>query len=136
MRQSALATAAIAAALTGCGGSGDEADVKAAVNGYLHAFVRGNGARTCSLMTERTQAEFVRGARPLAHTSDCAKATIAVRAAAGRRAIDALRDAKVSDVEIDGNQASAKITASTGQSVATVSKQDGKWLVSSAVGSP
>ena len=135
MRRAALAAAAVGAALAGCGGHDEATDVRATVNGYLDAFVRGNGARTCSLMTQRTQAEFVKGARPRAHTDACAKATIAVRAAAGRKAIDALRHAKVSDVKVNGNEASAKITASTGQSIATVTKVRGRWLVSATLGS-
>ena len=129
----ALAAAALAAA--GCGGDDDKDKVRETVQAYVDSFVKGDAARTCSLMTEETRREFVKGARPLAPTSDCATATIAVRAAAGRKAIDALRDAKISKVTIQGNSASARLKASSGESVATLTKKGGEWKVSSAPGS-
>jgi hypothetical protein len=128
---------AIAAALAGCGGGSDDADeAKATVGAYLDAFVKGDDAKTCSLMTAKTREDFVRGARPLARTSDCARASSAVRAAAGKKAIDALRGARISDVNVNGNSASAKLTASSGQSIATLTKEGGEWKVSSTLGSP
>ena len=135
MRRAVAALAALAVAVAGCGGSDDETGaVRAAVRAYLDAFVAGNGARTCSLMTPRTQAEFVKGARPLARTDDCARAVIAVRRAAGTRAIDAMRDARISNVKVDGLTATAVLTASSGQSIATLAKERGRWRVSSTVG--
>jgi hypothetical protein len=131
----AFAAAAVLA-LAGCGGGGDAADVKATVRSYLDAFVKGDDAKTCALMTAKTREDFVRGARPLARTDDCAKATSAVRAAAGSKAVDAMRDARISDVKVEGDTASAKLTASSGQSIATLKKDGGEWRVSSTLGSP
>jgi ketosteroid isomerase-like protein len=135
VRCAAVASLVVALAVAGCGGGDDKDDVRATVQAYLDSFVKGDAARTCSLMTEETRTEFVKGARPLAPTSDCATATIAVRAAAGRKAIDALRDAKISKVTVQGNSASAKLKARSGESVATLTKQGGEWKVSSAPGS-
>jgi putative lumazine-binding protein len=135
VRRAALAAAAAAAVLAGCGGGGERDAVRDTVQAYLDSFVKGDAAKTCSLMTEKTREEFVKGARPLAPTRDCATATIAVRAAAGRKAIDALREAKISEVRVNGNSASAKLKASSGESVATLTKQGGEWKVSSAPGS-
>ena len=136
MRRAAIAAMALALAVAGCGGGNDDAaQVKSTVRAYLDAFVKGDDARTCSLMTAKTREAFVKGARPLAKTDDCAKATRAVRAAAGTKAIDALRSARISDVTVNGNSASAKLTASSGQSIATLTKEGGKWKVSTTLGS-
>jgi hypothetical protein len=136
VRGAAIASVAVAVVLGGCGGGNDDAAaVKSTVRAYLDAFVKGDDARTCSLMTAKTRAEFVKGARPLAKTDDCARATAAVRAAAGGKAIEALRSARISDVTVNGNSASAKLTASSGQSIATLTKEGGKWKVSSTLGS-
>ena len=137
MRRAAVVAVAAALAIAGCGGGNDDAaHVRKAVQAYVDAFVRGDDARTCSLMTARTREQFVRGVRPLAHTDDCATATRAVRAAAGAKAVDALRNARISDVKVDGDSASARLTASSGQSIATLRKEGGEWKVSSTLGSP
>ena len=135
MRRAAVAAAVAVAALAGCGGGDEKDEVRATVQAYLDSFVKGDAARTCALMTEKTREEFVKGARAMVPTRDCATATIAVRAAAGRKAIAALRDAKISDVKVNGNSASAKLKASSGESIATLTKQGGEWKVSSAPGS-
>lgn len=136
MRRAVAIAAVAAAALAGCGGGGDDqtAAVRSTVRAYLDAFVKGDGARTCALMTAKTQAEFVKGARPLAQTDDCATATLAVRKAAGPKAIAALRAARISDIHVDGTNATAKLTASSGQSIATLTKGRGRWKVSSTLG--
>ena len=135
MRRATILAALVAAAVAGCGGSDDEQEVRDTVQAYLDSFVKGDAAKTCSLMTEETRRTFVKGARSLAPTNDCATATIAVRAAAGRKAINALRDAKISNVRVQGRTASAKLKASSGESVATLTRVGGEWKVSSAPGS-
>jgi hypothetical protein len=136
VRRAALAGAAIAAALAGCGGGDDRGAVRSTVQGYIDAFVKGDGATTCSLMTAKTREEFVKATRPLSNTDDCAQATGAVRVAAGDKAVEAMRHAKLSDVKVHGDSATVKLTARGGQSVATLTKQDGDWKVSSAPGAP
>jgi hypothetical protein len=135
VRRAAAAAALAAAVLAGCGGGGDREEVRETVQAYLDSFVKGDAAKTCSLMTDATRRQFVKGARSLTPTNDCATATVAVRAAAGRKAIAALRDAKISKVRVQGSTASAKLKASSGESVATLTKQGGEWKVSSAPGS-
>ena len=130
------AVAALAAlALGGCGGGDEKDEVRSAIQAYLDSFVKGDAERTCSLMTAKTRREFVRGARSLTPTNDCATATIAVRDAAGRKAIEALRDARISNVRIEGSSATARLRASSGESVATLTKEGGEWKVSSVPGS-
>ena len=135
MKRAAVAATLAALAVGGCGGGDEKDEVRSTVQAYVDSFVKGDAERTCSLMTAETRREFVRGARSLAPTNDCATATIAVRDAAGRKAIEALRDAKISNVRIQGRSASARLRASSGQSVATLAKEGGEWKVSSAPGS-
>ena len=133
----ALGVAASVAALAGCGGGDDQTgEVKAAVQGYVDAFVRGDGPRMCSLMTPDTRVKFVKQVRALAKTDDCAKATVAVREAAGPKAVAAMRGARIKDVRVDGNEASVKLVASSGQSIATLRKQGGEWRVSLTLAAP
>jgi hypothetical protein len=133
----ALLVAASVAALAGCGGGDDEtADVKAAVRAYVDAFVQGNGPRMCSLMTPDTRVKFVKEVRALAKTDDCAKATVAVRKAAGPKAVAAMRGAQIKHVRVDGNEASVKLVASSGQSIATLRKGHGEWRVSLTLATP
>lgn len=136
MRRGTAVAIAASLALASCGGGGHDetGEVRSTVRAYIDAFVRGDGAKTCALMTPKTRAEFVKGVRPLARTDDCAKATVAVRAAAGPRAIAAMRGARISDVKVDGASATAKLSASSGQSIATLKKEGGRWRVSSTLG--
>ena len=131
MRRAIALAAVLAVAVAGCGGTDDKQEVRETVQAYLDSFVKGDAAKTCALMTEETRRTFVKGARSLTPTNDCATATVAVRAAAGRKAIAALRDAKISDVKVHGRTASAKLKASSGESVATLTKEGGEWKVSS-----
>jgi hypothetical protein len=134
----ALLVAASVAALAGCGGGGDDetAGVKAAVQAYVDAFVQGNGPKMCSLMTPETRVKFVNAVRALAKTDDCAKATVAVRNAAGPKAVAAMRGARMKDIRVHGNEASVKLVASSGQSIATLRKQGGEWRVSLTLATP
>jgi hypothetical protein len=136
VRGARAATALAALAVAGCGGGGgDEATaVRSTVQRYVDAFVNGDGAKACSLMTARTRRTFVNDSKPLTHTDDCATATGSVRAAAGQKAIDDLRRARISAVKVNGDRATARLTAGAGQSVATLSKEGGDWKVSSAPG--
>jgi hypothetical protein len=136
VRHLAVVALVLGLALAGCGGGDDETGaVRSTVQAYIDAFVKGDGARTCALMTARTRAQFVKGARPLAQTDDCAKAVVAVRGAAGPKAIGAMRAARISNVKVDGRSATAVLSASSGQSIATLTKEAGHWRVSSTFGS-
>ena len=137
MRRAAAILAA-AAVLAGCGGGGDDetAGVKLVVRAYVDAFVRGDGPQMCSLMTPDTRVKFVKAVRALAKTDDCAKATVAVRNAAGPKAVAAMRSAQIKDVRVNGNEASVKLVASSGQSLATLRKERGRWRVSLTLAAP
>ena len=128
--------AGLALAASGCGSSTD--DVKSAVNGYLKAFVNGDGQRACSLMTSTTRQQFVARVSSIVHTSDCAKAISALRQRAGSQVAAALREAKVTKVKVAGDTAVATLTTKTsiGTSTSTtlLQKEGGSWKITSAPG--
>ena len=139
MRRALLVVATSVVALAGCGGGGGDdetASVRAAVRSYVDAFVQGDGPKMCSLMTPGTRVKFVKEVRPLAKTDDCTKAAVAVRNAAGPKAVAAMRGAQIKDVRVDGNEASVKLVASSGQSIAALRKERGEWRVSLTLGTP
>jgi Domain of unknown function (DUF4878) len=127
-----LATAAVAVA--GCGGGGAADDVQSAVKSYLNSFVDGDGAKACSLMTASTRKQFVKRTKPLTKTTDCAAAIEAIRTQAGQPAMDALKKVKVSDVKVNGDSATVKLTSGKNSSTATLKKEGGGWKVSGAPG--
>ena len=99
-----LAAAALTAA--GCGSTTD--DVKSTVNGYLKAFVNGDGKKACSLMTKDTRTQFVLRVRQIVHTTDCAKAVATLRSKAGGQVAAALRAAKITKVQVSGIKPSSR----------------------------
>jgi hypothetical protein len=137
-RAAAILAVAVATAAAGCGSGGPDetGPVKSTVRAYVDAFVRGDGPGMCALMTPDTRVKFVKAVRALAKTDDCAKATVAVRNAAGPKAIAAMRGAQIRNVRIDGSNASVKLVASSGQSLATLRKERGKWRVSLTLAAP
>jgi uncharacterized protein DUF4878 len=126
-----LATAAIAVA--GCGG-GPADDVESAIKSYIGAFKDGDGEKACSLMTRSTRKQFVTRTKALTKTTDCAAAIEAIRTQAGQPAMDALKKVKVSDVKVNGNTATARLSTGKNSSTATLKKEDGAWKVSGAPG--
>ena len=129
-----LAAAALAAA--GCGSTTD--DVKSTVNNYLKAFVNGDGKKACSLMTKDTRTQFVVRVRQIVHTTDCAKAIASLRSKAGGQVAAALRDAKITKVQVSGINAVVTLTTKTslGASTSTtlLQKEDGNWRITAAPG--
>lgn len=124
------ATAVLATAVAGCGGSSSSSDAKSAVNNYLTAFAKGDGKKACSLMTAQTRTEFVTRVKLLARTTDCAKAVSALKPVMST----ALKGAKVTQVKVAGNDAAATVRAGKRESTTVVRKENGTWLISAGPG--
>src|SRR5919202_2767909 len=110
MRRAALLLIAAAVAVPGCGG-GPEDDVRSAVKSYLNAFVDGDGAKACALMTSDTRRQFVARTKPLTKTSDCGLAIEAIRTQAGAEVTAALAKLKFTNVKVDGDRATVTLTS-------------------------
>jgi hypothetical protein len=132
----ALGAVLIALVLTasGCGGKSDSEAARAAVTGFTKAFGKGDGAKACKLLTPAARDAFLKRVKVLTGTSDCAKALKGVHDAAGRQVTDAFEAAKVSDVEIKGSNATAKVTASGASTTVGLKKQGDKWLLTGVPG--
>jgi spermidine/putrescine-binding protein len=134
-RATAILVAA-ALALAGCGGgsSGASDQVKSTVQSYIDAFVKGDGAKACSLMSDATRTQFVARVKLLTKTSDCAKAIQTIRAAAGAATTDALSKVKLTDVKVNGSTATVKLSSGANASTAHLQKQGGSWKVAGVPG--
>ena len=134
MRRAATLLATAAFAIAGCGGGGPADDAKSAVKSYLNAFVEGDGAKACSLMTKATRAQFVKRTKPLTKTSDCAGAIEEIRTQAGQTAMDTLKKVKISSAKVNGDTADVRLTAGSSSTTAKLKKEGGEWKVTGAPG--
>jgi hypothetical protein len=123
----------VAVALAGCGGGGSD-DAKSAIKDYLNAFVSGDGAKACSLMTDQTRQQFVTQVKPITKTTDCAKAITALRTAAGPTVMNALKKTEIKDVKVNGNTATATLKSGSSASTTRLQKEGGQWKVTGLPG--
>ena len=115
----------------GDGASGDAAAVGAAVTGFMTAFAAGDGQKACSLMGDAAVAGVVQdGAdrtvdEAFALCADTVKTLGELMDDADR---EQLRNVKLSDVTVDGDSASAKI--SYGGETVELERSDEGWRLS------
>ena len=134
MRRVTVLLAVAAVAVSGCGG-GESDDVKAAVRGYLNAFVDGDGAKACSLMSTATRRRFVAQMKGTTKSTDCALGIEALRTQAGTALTKAsIEKLEFSDVKVKGKTATVKLTSGRSSSTARLQKEGGGWKVSGAPG--
>lgn len=112
--------AALAVTVTACGES--EADrAKSSVEDYLHAVQDGDGGKACGLLTDRAKQAIERsGPR-------CAQAISSIKNGAASQLASRLKDAKVENVKVKGDTASAEIKLDPITQTVNLVKQDGKW---------
>jgi hypothetical protein len=133
MRRATAILAAVALSAAGCGGNASS-DVESTIHAYLDAFVKGDGSKACSLMTDATRKSFVKRVRPLYKTGDCGKAIDKIRSQAGPAVIGALKGVKVSDVKISGDRATARLNSGVNTSSTRLQKEGGSWRIAAAPG--
>jgi hypothetical protein len=136
-----VAVAAVAAAVlvAGCGGGSSSAPstpqaAGAAVIGFSKAFAAGDGAKACSLLSSAARTTFVKRVQTLSPTSNCPTAIRRVHDAAGPQVSGALAAAKVRAVKVNGNLATAMLTASGHSTAVGLVKQDGAWKLTAVPG--
>ncbi|HET6494689.1 MAG TPA: hypothetical protein VFH61_04885 [Thermoleophilia bacterium] len=117
-------------ALAGCGS--DEDNVSDAVTTYYDALADGDGEKACDQLSGNGTRELVAFANeqlPELGTLDCASIVEQFSGLIGEDERNILRDAEVTDVEIDGDEATAQIEGATASPVLV--KSDGDWLIDS-----
>jgi hypothetical protein len=136
----AAAVAALVAAGGGCGGDdgGDSPPAPeaagAAVTGFSRALGSGDGETACGLLTSGARAAFIKRVETIAGTRDCATAMMRVHDAAGAEVNEALSTATVSGVQVNGDSATAKLTAGGHATSVSLQKQDGDWKLTGVPG--
>ena len=127
----------VALAAGGCGGgnaSPDPEAARSAVSGFVKAFGAGDGGKACDLLTSTAQAAIVKRVKVLAAASDCPTAIERLHDAAGSEVAGAFASAKVSDVRVTGDSATAQLTAEGHSTPVSLTKEDGDWKLTGVPG--
>ena len=132
----ALAAMALAA---GCGGDGNggggpDAQVTKAVEDYVTAVAAGNGRRACDQMTSGAQkeaVEIVTAAFTDSGGIGCEEAIGELSKDAAPESKKAMLNPEISDVEIEGDKATAKVKGLS--EPAQLAKVDDAWKLSRAL---
>ena len=120
----ALLALALALFAAGCGDS-DSDQAKSAVEDYLAAVTKGDGDKACSLITDQTKKNIEKGGRK------CADTISALNKGPGRSVLQAFKDAKVENVKVNGDRATADIKVKSLTQKTNLRKEDGKWKLDS-----
>jgi phage protein D len=121
----ALLVAASLLFAAACGGGSEEDKAKSTVEDYLAAVVKGDGDKACSLVTDQTKKNIERGGRK------CAETISALNKGPGRQVLKAFDDAKVENVKVTGDRATADIKVKSLTQKTNLRKEDGKWKLDS-----
>jgi hypothetical protein len=117
---------AAGAALAGCG---DEDEIKKVGKTYFTALADGDGRKACDQLTPKARSEVARAFGAPSYGLDCREfVEQKLYLFVGREGKDALRGTKLTPVEVDGDEATAGNVH--------FRKDDGKWRVEPAFGSP
>jgi Domain of unknown function (DUF4878) len=120
----ALFATALALFAAGCGDS-DSDKAKSTVEDYLAAVTKGDGDKACSLITDQTKKNIEKGGRK------CGETISALNKGPGRQVLQAFKDAKVENVKVNGDRATADIKVKSLTQKTNLRKEDGKWKLDS-----
>lgn len=126
-----LATCAVAVPVAGCGGSGgsggggDQKEIQALVEDFSAALLDTDGAKTCDLLTDKAINDLTGGDR-----AGCAK-VIDGAGEPGDADKKQLANPKVTELKVDGDTATAKITTDGDSDPAGTQfkKVGGEWKI-------
>jgi hypothetical protein len=126
-----IAALAVAVIVGGCGGGPSaSSQVTSTLKTYLADLAHGNGPAACSELTAAATQEVANAATG-SSAKTCPRAVEeAAKELKGDEA-QTLLDAKVVDVHVDGNSATANLKGGT--RAAHLTKADGRWLISGGV---
>jgi ketosteroid isomerase-like protein len=135
----ALAVAAVAVALAGCGGGGGSGsssvdDVRAVTQNFVKAFGAGDGKTACTLMTSGAQAAFVKQVGGPLKAKSCAAAVAAAHGEAAAELNLDFSGASVKSVTVNGDTASAVVSAGKRSLPTKLSKAGGSWKLTAVPG--
>jgi len=122
-----LACCALAVTLGACGGGGnDEDDVRKAVNGVYDALASKDAKKVCGSLSEQGREQIARTTGRSGKRMSCESVFGLGFAFAGETFKDA-REAEVTDVEIDGDEATATVKFKGKTGDVSLVKENGDW---------
>jgi ketosteroid isomerase-like protein len=135
--RAALAVAVVA--LAGCGGGGGSGssstdDVRAVTENFVKAFGAGDGKTACTLLTPDGQAAFVKQVGGPLKARDCAAAVAAAHGEAAAELNLDFSGASVRSVSVNGDSATAVLSAGSRSLPAKLSKAGGSWKLAGVPG--
>jgi hypothetical protein len=122
-----IVLAVLAATVGACGGESDEDKAKSTVEDYLKAVTDGNGDSACKLVTDQTRKRIERGGR-----RTCAATISSLNTGSGKAVLRQFKKAKVENVKVSGDTATASIRIAGLSQPAKLRKQGGDWKLDSS----
>lgn len=104
----------------------DEVAVRLVVTNYAAAFVAGDGATACDLLTEKVRQTFLDA---IGSSDTCATAFAKVVALQDSATRDLFRNAVVGDIQVSGDSASASLTAVGVATPVSLARQADGWKI-------
>jgi len=131
--RAAGAALALCAALAAgaCGQDEGEADAaRAAARQYFAAIAAGQAGRACRLLTDEVRRRFVARVAAITSAPGCERALETQLAGRGGNLVRRVaRAARVGDVKVDGDTATAKLSSNAQEVDVRLRRQDGAWRV-------
>jgi hypothetical protein len=110
--------------------------VTAAIHSYLHAQAQGDGATACALLTPAPQRQLIDlvvadGKGLITSRPSCSDAVGLVHTFAGTQLLSALENARIEQVQVSGDNATARVADGTTfkPQQLRLGKTDGSWKV-------
>jgi hypothetical protein len=104
------------------------------VTNFVKAFGAGDGKTACTLMSQEAQAAFVQQVGGPLRTNDCASAVAAAHGEAAAELNLDFSGASVTKVKVNGDSATAVVTAHGRSLPANLSKAGGSWKLTGVPG--
>jgi hypothetical protein len=115
-------------ALAACGGSGDEDQVRETVEGLYAGFAETDADRICGSLTKKQREVVTKGAGT--RKAQSCEQVMSVALSLVGDALKEAKEAKVTDVEVNGDQARATVEFRGKSSDLGLAREDGEWKVS------
>jgi ketosteroid isomerase-like protein len=123
--------AALAVAAGACGqDEGEASAVRAAAREYFAALAQGDARRACELLTDDVRKQFVARVAAITSAPDCESALQTLLKGRGGNLVKRVaRVARIGDVKVDGDTATAKLSSNAQEVDVRLRRQDGAWRV-------
>jgi len=127
LRVPIAALAVVVLAVSGCGSDADDReDVESAVRDYYTGFASGDADKACDQLSTQVKEAL----KDTSKAKDCQEAILKARQAPEvKKYLPRLRDARVESVEVEGSNATAKVSAIGQQTDVTLVKEGDDWKI-------